>query len=47
MRAECGSLRSRRSQDAKFTAGVIAETHGFYTALKSGKRVNDKGLSLF
>jgi inorganic pyrophosphatase len=33
--------------DKKFTEGVIAETHGFYTALKSGKRVNDGGLSLF
>jgi hypothetical protein len=35
------------AQDKKFTAGVIAETHGFYTALKSGARVNDGGLSLF
>ena len=33
--------------DKKFTAGVIAETHGFYNALKSGARVNDKELSLF
>lgn len=33
--------------DAAFTKKVIAETHGFYTALKSGKRVNDKELSLF
>ena len=31
--------------DAAFAKGVIAETHGFYTALKSGKRVNDKELS--
>jgi inorganic pyrophosphatase len=33
--------------DATFAKKVIAETHGFYTALKSGKRVNDKELSLF
>ena len=33
--------------DKKFTTGVIAETHGFYNALKSGKRANDKELSLF
>jgi len=33
--------------DKKFTLGVIAETHDFWLALKSGKRVNDKELSLF
>jgi inorganic pyrophosphatase len=33
--------------DKKFTLGVLAETHGFYNALRSGKRANDKELSLF
>ena len=33
--------------DKKFTEGVIHETHGFYNALKSGARANDKELSLF
>jgi inorganic pyrophosphatase len=33
--------------DAAFAKGVVAETHGFYVALKSGKRPNDKELSLF
>jgi hypothetical protein len=35
------------SQDKKFTEGIVAETHGFYTALRSGARANDKELSLF
>jgi len=32
--------------DVDFTKEVIAETAGFYNALKSGARANDKGLSL-
>jgi len=34
-------------KDAAFAREVITETHAFYTALKSGARVNDKELSLF
>ena len=30
----------------EFTLGVIAETHEFYKALKSGARANDKELAL-
>jgi len=30
----------------EFTLGVIAETHDFYKALKSGARANDKELAL-
>ena len=30
----------------EFTLGVIAETHEFYKALKSGARINDKELAL-
>ena len=35
-----------KCMDAAFAQGVISETHGFYTALKSGKRANDEELSL-
>jgi hypothetical protein len=32
--------------DKDFAMKVIDETHGFYTALKSGKRPNNEELSL-
>ena len=35
-----------KCMDKAFTMGVIEETSGFYQALKSGARVNDKELSL-
>lgn len=33
-------------KDKAFALAVVAETHGFYTKLKSGERANDGGLSL-
>jgi len=36
-----------KCMDKAFALKVIEETHGFYNALKSGKRANDEELSLF
>lgn len=36
-----------KCMDRAFALKVIEETHGFYNALKSGKRANDEELSLF
>lgn len=33
-------------KDAPFALDIVTETHGFYTALKSGKLANKGGLSL-
>ena len=35
-----------KCMDAAFAAKVVEETHGFYNALKSGRRANDGELSL-
>lgn len=35
-----------KCMNAEFTKGVIEETHGFYSALKNGKRANDVELAL-
>ena len=34
-------------QDVAFAREIVQETHGFYVALKSGRRVNDGELALF
>jgi hypothetical protein len=36
----------QKKQDKDFALKVVAETHGFYNALKSGRRANDEELSL-